>query len=520
MSQAIGLQSLNDDILSIIVTAWLSQRDAANLALTSRTVSTVARRRVLSSLRLTAPVASSRFHRFMLKEDSGFRLHCLQKLSIFRSNLSEVEPDDGYTPLARVLERARNLRTLVVTYVEDHLETSKGDVLGDAIASLRDLQELDLHDVGEEGMALCERLTCKPRAVHLRASCSSFEPHLEVEHTAFAELPVLQAASVVTLQNFTFVSLADDDSEPPPPPGPLPAPTNLWLDTHTLHLRNVDPMAVVKLCPNLSYLHMTFVMLAHDGRDFYPGDWDNAYSTTIGLVPDIIARLRVLDVFVDNPESILDKTIVASVRATHPVVLSMQFHYGDKGLWEQLAELAKGPQARLRYLDVLLHDDPLLAQKWLDECLPLFSDSNLLCVGLRLVEYIGDTITAQKYSVLEASPDDSNWIEDSEWEGLWDTAPKVLAEVIPSLRYVAVSSGCMVEGRVDREQSTFRGKARWWRVVRDNSKANPGTPAGAATGAEDGMAPAELTEINGEEGRGMDQYMRGEVFADTLRLNE
>ncbi|KAH9828560.1 uncharacterized protein C8Q71DRAFT_863903 [Rhodofomes roseus] len=151
MAPGANILSLNDDILGIVV-AWLPQRDAAKLAMTSRVVGTAARRHFLSSLQLTAPVASIRFRKFMLDEEDGYRLQCLRKLTIHDSNVL-YEPPDGYTPLADVLERARNLQTLVpVTSVEEHLADPNGYILGDAIASLRDLRELDLRSVDEEGL--------------------------------------------------------------------------------------------------------------------------------------------------------------------------------------------------------------------------------------------------------------------------------------------------------------------------------------------------------------------------------
>ncbi|EPT02225.1 hypothetical protein FOMPIDRAFT_1022888, partial [Fomitopsis schrenkii] len=155
----IGIQSLNDDVLSLIIT-HLSQGDAARLSRTSRTLREPARRRILSSLKVTVPVQAHKFHTFLVEDHDGYRLQCLQKLTVYRSNLPAYEPADGYTLLARVLEQARNLRTLVVSHTEDHL--NDGPALGEAIAELRDLHELDLRDVAEETMQLCGRLSCKP----------------------------------------------------------------------------------------------------------------------------------------------------------------------------------------------------------------------------------------------------------------------------------------------------------------------------------------------------------------------
>ncbi|KAH9916872.1 uncharacterized protein B0H18DRAFT_56601 [Fomitopsis serialis] len=73
-----NIQHLNEDVLDIIV-AFISQRDAGQLALTSRTMSAVARPRVLSSLRVATPRQTLSFHEFILWED-GYRLQYLRKL--------------------------------------------------------------------------------------------------------------------------------------------------------------------------------------------------------------------------------------------------------------------------------------------------------------------------------------------------------------------------------------------------------------------------------------------------------
>ncbi|KAH9829391.1 uncharacterized protein C8Q71DRAFT_410134 [Rhodofomes roseus] len=498
MAPGANILSLNDDILGIIV-AWLPQRDAAKLALTSRVVSTAARRRILSSLQLTAPVASVRFRKFMLDEDDGYRLQCLRKLTIHDSNVL-YEPPDGYTPLADVLERVRNLQTLVVTSVEEHLADPNGYILGDAIASLRDLRELDLRSVDEEGLDLCKNLTCKPDVFRLEALSSSFAPHVLVDRTMLSELNVLQRASVITLHDFTFVEFGDQGQPLSPPP--LPKPTALWPSAKTLRLRNMDPMPVVALCPNLACLHLAAVMLCHDGGDFYPSDVHNPYSITDTLEPQVTARLRVFDVFVDNEESRLTKTIVTIVRATYPRAFSTQFHYCDTGLWGQLASLAKRPDSRLRYLDVLLHENTTLAQKWLDECLPQFSDCGILCVRIRLVESIGNTITEQEWQSLEAHSDD--WDAESDWEELRDTAPELILHAIPSLRYVSVSPGYMMEDRNGHDEPAFVGWTQWWRVPSGNSE----------TASEDGQATTGLVQIDAGEGWRIHAYMRSEAFQE------
>jgi len=85
------------------------------------------------------------------------RIHHLNKLTILCLEAPwRHESPDVYSPLATVLARARNLRVLVVSELEGQLAVEGGNVLGDTIASLRDLRELELRCVATRGMALCE----------------------------------------------------------------------------------------------------------------------------------------------------------------------------------------------------------------------------------------------------------------------------------------------------------------------------------------------------------------------------
>lgn len=345
-----GIQSLNDDVLSLIDTQ-LSQRDAAQLMRTSRALKGQARRRVLSSSKVTAPSQILRFYKFLVEEDDGYRLQCLQKLTIYRSNLPINEPAGGYPPLlAHILRQARSLHTLVVSSTEDHLQNNP--VIGDAIAGLRNLQELHLYDVAGEAIRLCGRLTCEPRVVHLAARCSAARPSYGVDRAAFCALPMFQSASVVSLCDF---ALTRED------PLSLDTPTK-WPATHTLRLKNVDPIALAAVCPNLSHLQIAFCWHADDAHVAYPYDGHYPYSA---LAQELTTQIRVLDTFVDNEESMLDHTISSTIQGTHPVVLSTQFGYGDTSLWSSIAEVLRQPGSRTRYLDVLMHDEAEKGQQWL-----------------------------------------------------------------------------------------------------------------------------------------------------------
>ncbi|KAH9829385.1 uncharacterized protein C8Q71DRAFT_863312 [Rhodofomes roseus] len=493
-----SLQSLNDDVLGMIV-GLLSQPDTANLVFTSRAVSSVARRHILSSLVVSAPAQSLEFHRLMLEEDDGYRIQCLQRLTIiFQDSVDEPTDAGGYSPLATVLARARNLRELVMGSLEKHLTMQSGKVLSDAIASLSDLCELELRDIGKQSVELCERLTCEPKVVCLAADpWTEPAPYLEVEYSRFAGLPVLRNASTITLQHLSLTRNGTPESQP--------APVTPWSSTRTLRLENMDPLALIELCPNLTTLRMGFMWFADNGSTLYPDDAHSKYITSLARDVRVDTRVRVLDVFVGNEELALDKTIIATTRATLPVVLSIQFHYGDAALWAQLAELFKHTDARLRYLDVLMHDESEYAQTWFDECLPLLSSCPILCVRLKFVQCLLEVMAEDEFASIKDRPEPGELI-DSEWEELRDAAPKLLAETIPSLRYIAVSSGYMVG---DLAWSTFGGGwARWWNVARE------------ALENETEGSTVELVEIDEGEGRKVDEYMRSAWFAKTLQFHD
>ncbi|KAH9918315.1 uncharacterized protein B0H18DRAFT_676775 [Fomitopsis serialis] len=153
-----------------------------------------------------------------------------------------------------------------------------------------------------------------------------------------------------------------------------------------------------------------------------------------------------------------------------------------------------------------MHNTVALAHGWLDGCLLLLSASSTLCVRLRLldrdrVERIRVGCPAPRLSP-ESSPRPAS--NSRKWEPLRDAAPRLLAEGIPTLRYVAVSSsGHMARDTDDPGGSSFRESVRWWRVV---------------SGVVAEKRAVELIEISAEEGQRLDEYMRGEAFANTLQL--
>ena len=183
------------------------------------------------------------------------------------------------------------------------------------------------------------------------AQSSAAHPSYELDRATFCALSILQNASIVSLHDFALIS-----------DQPLSLDAPAWPITHTLRLRNVDPVALVAVCPTLAHLQVAFCWHADDAFVRYPYDGDYLFTA---LAHELATQVRVLDTFVDNEELMLERTIPAIIRGTNPVVLSTQFGYGDTSLWSSIAEALKQPSSRTKYLDVLMHDNPVLAQHWL-----------------------------------------------------------------------------------------------------------------------------------------------------------
>lgn len=287
----------------------------------------------------------------MLNSPSANGLRSLQKLTIEHSYLSV----NDYDRLATVLERAPNLRALAVMELEGHLSRNDSR-LADSIVALRDLHDLELQDIGEKGLELCRRLTCRPDTVRLKGDVEicmedlqGTMVHFAVNRTALLGLPVFQHASTVVLDGFSFLPKAGPPS--------LRAPVDPWSETRTLSLTNMDPLAVAAVCPNLTHLRLGYFCPEDDHFEEFVHDREYPWSTdtlgdTLGL------RVRALDVYVDSEQSMTPRAFPVTIRATRPVVLSVRFPAEASALWEELARALQGAGSRARHLDVvLLRDD-------------------------------------------------------------------------------------------------------------------------------------------------------------------
>ena len=135
-------------------------------------------------------------------------------------------------------------------------------------------------------------------------------------------------------------------------------------------------------------------------------------------------------------------------------------------------------------------------------CLSFLHECDILCARLRFVGQLGNTITPREWEEIDASSDDE--FEGGEWDELRETAPWDLANAIPSLQYVAIACGHMVEDGDAPGESSFAGRTRWWRVQ----------------SRESDNAGVELKEVDSRSGERLDAYLRSAEFSQTLELGD
>ena len=162
---SMNLSSLNHDVLRQIV-SFLDSRDALSLCETSRWVHSVARERALASVSVKHHTTIARYPKFFT--DDPMRLHVLRELDIncdFQEDIPDKAWDEGVVlpgyilrdykavvPLVKLLEQAKNLRVFKLNLAEKLLREEPR--LGDAIVSLRVLEELELTYVGSRCIEL------------------------------------------------------------------------------------------------------------------------------------------------------------------------------------------------------------------------------------------------------------------------------------------------------------------------------------------------------------------------------
>ncbi|GBE89639.1 hypothetical protein SCP_1603030 [Sparassis crispa] len=247
------LLSLNDDILSLIA-ALLSSRDALSLSRTSRKVHVMAKRHALSTVELTSSGQLAAFCTYMLC-DVSTHLLCLRSLKV---TLSAVGVEDegmidyasfnSASLLAALIGQASRLRCLSISCLDELIKTEPH--IGAAVASLPNLEKLELHEVGARALDVVRRLRSRPRVLSLHYYGSKINSN-PISYT----LRNLQNLQIVRLSGIVW---PEEDS--------APVWTKPWLGVRELQVMYSEaPMTeFVRAFPNVRKLSIRGLYRIYD----------------------------------------------------------------------------------------------------------------------------------------------------------------------------------------------------------------------------------------------------------------
>lgn len=168
MKTPVQFCTLNDDVLEIIL-SFLKPRDALSLSLTSRAIHAIAQEHAVASVVIKHHSQIPPMISFFLHDP--VRPHLLRELDVrcdFKTLPRIFAPKDysAASPLANLLEQASNLRVVRLSWAEQLLKQEPR--LGDAVAALPLLDELDLSGLEHRCINVLHRLRSTPRKLALR----------------------------------------------------------------------------------------------------------------------------------------------------------------------------------------------------------------------------------------------------------------------------------------------------------------------------------------------------------------
>ena len=169
-----SLVDLNEDVLLTLV-SFLDPTSARQLSLTARGLHVISKYRSLESVTLTSFRKTTQFCNYMLK-DMPHRLPALRELRVLAREVPlpdvlyhRIPIDVPYRApirhegrlLATVLAKAKNLRILVMYSAEYWV--ARAHEFPTVLASLRNLQEIQLENAGMLACGFISRMRAKPR---------------------------------------------------------------------------------------------------------------------------------------------------------------------------------------------------------------------------------------------------------------------------------------------------------------------------------------------------------------------
>ncbi|KAL6307053.1 hypothetical protein BKA93DRAFT_823524 [Sparassis latifolia] len=408
--------SLDLDVL-FMITFLLSSKDALALSLTCRQIHSFAKQHALSSVRLTSTKQLGKFCDSMF-DGAPSCWNWVRRLDVAMSAF-DVKSEQKIAPwgnfsdvprLAELITHALNLEFLSIDCVEFLLR--KGSPIGDAIASLTSLEELELHEADSQAVEMLRGMRSGLRKLVLHRACSNQQPTPQI------------FVSILPFQNLQVLELAHSWW-----PKWMDMPWDerwRWPTVRVLRLKHskLSMAQLVRAFPNVRKLSIRTVTLPResetrcwDSLDYVYIGHGRPWTSTLDWDQRITCPVHSLE-FEDNYKSNSEEQIVMvnTIRETTPRVLSVTIKSSDAKFWMSL--MATGA-ARLRYLNLNLRLTPRkrgthLAQ-WLEKIPLILSTLDIICIRV--------CITSRNLSRAAMTV---RW-------------PLRLATCLPSLRYIAIA---------------------------------------------------------------------------------
>ncbi|PCH43452.1 hypothetical protein WOLCODRAFT_164449 [Wolfiporia cocos MD-104 SS10] len=442
-----NILSLNDDALADI-TSFLSTRDALELSATVRRLHPIAKQHALSVILLDSPQKMRRVCAYLLEDIPG-RLTWLRHLRVTIHAFGieaeyDVERGDYSTAtlLANTLERAEGLQHFSLACAEKVLPAEPR--IGQALASLPNLQTLELQQTAEGALRVASRQPARLRALVMRQL-----EYLFTTPQVFTELAPLQNLKSLELWHI-------DERNTGAVSGPI-----LPALRHLSAIKVCAPMFMfVRAFPNIRALTMRNVCVSPHSTF-----WQNEPTDCWPRLDELAARpedfahwhvaCRVQRLRFDSCiQRDADKAATlahTAVQNTGPAVLQLEASTWAVGrFWSGLARNA----SRLRFVDLILSDGRSMTNLavWIANVPQLLGQIELTCLRIRINDLCK-----------RVAPELDSGVPVVTEEAILRDLPTRLATAVPSLRYLALGIGNVVRGE-DGVFQAFDGAVSWWIV--------------------------------------------------------
>jgi len=490
---------LNEDIWFTVI-SFIDPTDAHSLSLVSRTTHRLARRLVLSRADISQQSQLTKACTFLL-DDPRHRACWLRELHVHGSVLDDVKDRwcsaEGPSLAAKLegaLCAAQNLRTLALHGVESLLEAEP--CIGTALISLKQLQVVRLSGILTNALDVANQMVSRPSDVFLHlAKPLGISEKVDEYLILLSHLALFSNARVVDIVFFD-VHPQDRCEEPSDFDFELPQ-LGQHPTVREVGLRYGGPLPLFHIFPNMQVLRMRCMDTSFE--QFYWDEW--AWSESVPL----------FHVTADNDDQLecLEGACSPTLRQLHlhappsrvpeddfsadslrPVCLVFSIEEWEARrpwnvdrhpLWaDRLAAIVNpGLGRRMRYLEITAQCQSRenMPAQWMEWLVPALRESALVCVRLNFDVWTpSGTVTKL------------------------DEVRHVLAENVPSLRYICISVGTTPRADLSWAYDVrVEGECTWWRVR--------------------GRVCGDSERISCEAGARVEEYLHSAEFERTLSLD-